>query len=207
MKKVFLLAVVAALFTGLNLKAQGLEGVWFAGGTFSMSTEKLELNPNDSQLTRAKSFTVLPMLGTFISPSLAIGGAIGYSQADPALTGLGEGLKAEQFIVQPLVRKYWNISGKLYAFAQAALPVTFGNLKDGSYDIASVVGVNFAFSPGLDLIVNDWLSIEASFNLIGISYTSVNPEEGEGYSNFSFKGDGLSSTKFGDITVGAKILF
>lgn len=199
MKKVFLIATLVALFIGSSVNAQGLKGVWFGGGTLSLSSERTI----ESQGERVKEFTILPMFGKFITPSVAVGGAAGFSQADNST------FKEQNFIIQPLVRKYWNISGKLYAFTQAALPVTFGNLKENGDKIANSFGINFAFAPGLDLIVTNWLSIEASFNLVGLSFTSYNPKEdgADRINNFSFKGDGLTSTKFGNINVGVKILF
>lgn len=203
MKKVLLIAVLTVLCAGMSINAQGLKDVWFAGGTLSISTEK-PFKGGD----RTKEFTVLPMVGTFISPSLAVGGAIGYSQVDPVSDGEFAGTKSQKFIIQPLVRKYWNISGKLYVFTQASLPISFGNVKQDGDKIGDSMGFGFAFTPGLDLIVNNWLSIEASFNLINLSYTTFNPKgDGDRVNNFSFKGDALSSTKFGDITVGVKILF
>lgn len=199
MRKLFLVAFIAALFTGVSANAQGLKGVWFAGGNISIGSEK-EYNDAGSKI-KTTDFTVLPLVGKFISPSVAIGGALGYSQNKV------EDVKNQTFIIQPLVRQYWNISGKLFAFGQVALPVSFGNIKNDGTKISDQFNMGLAFAPGLDLIVNNWLTIEASFNLLSIGYSTDKPKGGSKSSDFKFNGNFLESTSLGKVNIGVKILF
>lgn len=199
MKKVLLIAVLTVLCAGMSINAQGLKDVWFAGGNVSIGTDK----SYDAAGERVKTtdYTVLPLVGKFITPSFAVGGALGYSYNKV------DDLKKQSFIIQPLVRQYWNISGKLFVFGQLALPVSFGNIKNDGEKVSDQFNMGLSFTPGLDLIVNDWLSIEASFNLLSIGYSSDKPEEGSKSSNFKFNGNFMNSAELGKVNVGVKILF
>ena len=148
MKKLFLLAGIALM--SLNVNAQekenkGLEGVWWAAGQVSFSSSKT----GDAKTT---SNMILPIVGTFISPSVTVAAGVGVISGK---TDTGSAITSETstIVIKPLVRKYWNISGGLYFYGQAALPVTFGKDK-----VADSKTSSFALevSPGFDYIVNKW---------------------------------------------------
>lgn len=187
MKK--LLLIGAFIFACLSVSAQdGLKGVWFAGGAFSF--QSLDDDAGDT-------YSVTPLLGKFVSPSVAIGGAVGYTHFK-----VGEA-KANTISVMPLARKYWNISGKLYFFGQAALPISFSNQKD----VADGFGIGVTLSPGFDLIVTDWLTVEASYTLASATYSKISPDQGDSSSTWSINGNGINGAEFGKLTVGVKFLF
>jgi hypothetical protein len=111
-------------------------------------------------------------------------------------------------IVQPLVRKYWGIGGKFYLFGQASLPLTFGEDKISS-DKTNSIGLDVA--PGIDCIINKWMTIEPSFSLVNITSTSRNPNVGDSTSDFSFNANPFDlnpgSRSVGGLRLGVKFLF
>lgn len=196
MKKLILVGFLA--LTTLFASAQdGLKGTWFTGGTLSLGSATTY---DGGDKIKTDTYEVMPLLGTFIAPTVAIGGALGYSHSKV------DGLKTNIFTVMPLARKYWNITGNLYAFGQAALPVGFGNTKIGDAKI-NHFGIHAQLSPGFDLIVNKWLTIEASFVLLNAGYTSSKPKGGDKSDSWSINGNSISSSSFGDLSVGVKFLF
>ena len=196
MKKLFLVATLIAFCATIN--AQGLKGTWFAGGAVEFS--KAERYVAD-QKVKTDAYEIMPLVGNFINPSVAVGGALGYKQLKDA------GAKDKMFTIMPLVRKYWNITGNLYVFGQAALPVGFGDQKDPNGMKTDLFSMNFQFSPGFDLIVNEWFTIEASFNLINAGFMTNKPDEGKKTTNWSINGNSIASSSFGELTVGVKFLF
>ena len=198
MKKTFLAALLTLICVGAS--AQGLKGTWFAGGNLSYT--KSEFSANGDELD-AKAFTIMPLLGQFVSPTVAVGGALGYThfKENP--------IKNNTFTIMPLARKYWNISGNLYVFGQMALPVAFGKIKDSTDDIPNIdtFGMHFEVSPGFDLIVNDWMTIEAYFTLFSTGFNRVKVDGGDSATNWTFKGESINGRSFGDMTVGVKFLF
>ncbi len=197
MRKLILLAVFA-LSTTLFVNAQGLKGTWFAGGTFNLgSTKTYDV---DGDEIKTDTYGIMPLLGNFVSPTVAVGGALGY---DHSKTG---DLKTNKFTIMPLVRKYWNITGPLYFYGQAALPVAFGNTKLGEAKVNDF-GIHVQLSPGFDVIVNSWLTVEASFVLANAGYSSSKPKGGDTSSSWSINGNSVASSKFGDLSVGVKFLF
>jgi hypothetical protein len=196
MRKLLLVAALAVF--SVCVSAQGLKGTWFAGGSLNLgSTPVFDDEGNEFKLD---TYSVLPLVGTFVSPSVAVGGALGYTHAKS-----GE-LKANTITVMPLARKYWNISGGLYFFGQAALPVAFGDEKAGDYKVNGL-DVYVQLSPGFDLIVNNWLTVEASFLLVNAGYSSSKPKGGETSDSWLISGNTIGSSKFGDLSVGVKFLF
>lgn len=142
----------------------------------------------------------MPLAGKFITPTVAVGGALGFSQVKP-----GDD-KSTTFTIMPLARKYWNIAGNLYVFGQMALPVGITNHKLAAGDVDSF-GAHFQVAPGFDLIVNKWLSIEASFVLVNAGFESLKPDGGDNHTNWSLNAKSVGTAAFGDLSVGVKILF
>lgn len=196
MKKLLLLGAFALVCLFSNAQ-DGLKGTWFAGGTLTFQSDK---DYSTGEKVKTDSYNVMPLVGTFISPSVAVGGALGYKH-----TKTGD-LKTNTFTVMPLARKYWNITGGLYFFGQAALPVGFGNTKNGDAKTDNF-NVNVQLSPGFDLIVNSWLTVEASFLLVDAGYSSKKPKGGDTSSSFKVNGNTIGAAEFGDLSVGVKFLF
>ena len=202
MKKLFLLAGIALM--SLNVNAQekenkGLEGVWWAAGQVSFSSSKT----GDSKTT---SNMILPIVGTFISPSVTVGAGVGVISGK---TDTGSAITSETstIVIKPLVRKYWNITGGLFFYGQAALPVTFGKDK-----VADSKSSSFALevSPGFDYIVNKWLTVETSFSIFNVGTTTFTPDSGDKTTTFGFNANPMNSVgdrQLGNLQVGVKFLF
>jgi hypothetical protein len=204
MKNFLLVAAIALL--GLTANAQdkkeskGLEGVWWAAGQVSFSSEKTGTAKSDSNM-------ILPIVGTFISPDVTIGlglGNIGSKTVNGAGVTTAQG---NTFVVKPLVRKYWNITGGLFFYGQAALPVTFG--KDKITD-GKTYSVALELAPGFDYIVNKWLTVETSFSIFNVGSVTETPKVGDKTTKFQFNANPMNSVadrQIGNLQVGVKFLF
>ncbi len=146
MRKIILLVVAVALsFTAMNAqeKNQGLKGAWWglAAGSYSQT--------DDGDAV----YTILPAVGTFVAPTVTVGGALGYTNAVN-----GEGT----FIVKPLVRKYWGATDKFFIFAEANAPLLFNT---------DFNGYGFNIEPGIDYFIGGKWTVEAKFGRFG--YNSI----------------------------------
>lgn len=203
MKKLLLVGALA--LSTMFASAQGLEGKWFVGGQFGYNHTKEEIKNSKFELKK-DTYTILPTVGTFISPDVAVGAALGYS-------GSKNGdVKTNAITVMPLARKYWNISGGLFFFGQAALPVSFGDTKgilDESgkeLDKIKNFGIGVELAPGLDYIINEKFSIETSFTVLSVGYK--NRKQGDWKSNdFGFNVNENGGSKIGELRVGFKMIF
>lgn len=192
MKKLILAAAIAVF--GLNtVKAQesaGFKGKWFIMGAAGYNTT------SDNQV---RNYSILPAVGNFITPTVAVGAALGYTG-----TSIKDSdVKANAFIVQPLIRKYWGINDKLYIFAQGSVPLTFGDgiISDDFYDV-KYTSYGIQVAPGLDYFLSSHWSIETQFGLLGWSGTSI--KDGDSTSDFEF---GLNSGLLSGVKFGIKYVF
>ncbi|MDQ1161960.1 outer membrane immunogenic protein [Chryseobacterium sp. SORGH_AS 447] len=136
---------------------------------------------NKSENTTQKNFRIIPTVGIFVAPNLAIGTGLGYTNSKLDYTqALYSGSyitlidytgKTNAVTVAPFIRKYWTLSSNLYIFGQLQVPMEFGKLQqDGfvtnvyeptgyvNYQTLSnekkhtSIGVNI--KPGLDYFLN-----------------------------------------------------
>lgn len=202
MKKLFLLAGIALLSLNVNAQekeSKGLEGTWWVAGQTSFSSSKT----GDAKTT---SNMILPIVGYFISPSVTIGAGVGVINGK---TDNGTIITSETstFVVKPLVRKYWNISGGLFFYGQAALPVTMGKDKVADSKTSSVT---LELAPGFDYIINKWMTVETSFTIFNVGTSTYTPNVGDKTTNFGFNANPMNSMgdrQLGSLQVGVKFLF
>ncbi|MBV1923913.1 MAG: hypothetical protein KUG68_07800 [Flavobacteriaceae bacterium] len=175
MKKTILLAVIT-IFTFSNLFAQeatesnGLQGAWWGMGTFQYS---------DDETT--SSYTILPIVGNFIAPTVTVGLGAGYMSTETdGFDSVGT------FVVMPLVRKYWSVSDKLYLFGQADVPLTFSDDTNG---------YGFNVRPGIDYFIGGKFTIEATFGQFG--YNSVKNDITDESTGTTSLGFDMTSIQFG----------
>jgi len=170
MKKILTFASIVLI--GLTAKAQdtnqGLKGAWFATSQFGYQQTKTADAKNTSLL-------VMPIVGTFITPSVAVGAGIGYINIK-ADSDAGTAAKTDLIVIEPLARKYWNVAGSLYFFGQLALPVITGKEKESELKV-SQFGV--ALSGGFDYFVTKNFSVEFSYDLANFTSTTLDPKTGE----------------------------
>lgn len=170
MKKI--VTLVSIVLISLSAKAQeasqGLKGAWFATSQFGFQQTKTA----DAKNT---TLSVLPIVGTFVTPSVAVGAGVGYINIK-ADSDAGTAAKTDLFVAQPLVRKYWNIAGSLYFFGQLAVPVITGKEKESELKVTQV-GVSI--SGGFDYFVTKNFSVEFSYDLANFTSTTVDPKTGD----------------------------
>lgn len=167
MKKVLLSVIALASFTVATAQ-DGLKGAWFA-------TAQVGYTQTKSGDDKSTNTTILPIVGTFISPSVAVGAGVGMVgiKSEDATTTYAD---TQLLVVQPLVRKYWNAAGKLYFFGQLATPIISGTEDKSELDITQF---GLAASAGFDFFVTKNLSVEISYNMINFSQTTLKPKTGE----------------------------
>lgn len=165
MKKIISLAIFAAFVT--SSFAQGLKGTWFVTSQFGYQQTKTDD-------VKSTNFTVLPIVGTFIQPTTAVGIAGGVVSIKSEAEG-NTAANTSLLVIEPLARKYWNVAGNFYFFGQLALPIINGEEKESGLKVSQFgVGV----SGGLDMILGKHFSVEFSYNLINASVSTLKPRSG-----------------------------
>lgn len=198
MKKILLAVAILAL--GVNLQAQeGLEGRSFIMGQVGYSQSYNSFKSDVNKDSKEQKYSVLPAYGYFISPSVAIGGAVGY-QGSKNGTGSTK-VTSNEFVIQPFARKYWNVGNNLYLFGQASVPFSFGDVKAGNIK-QDYTTYGFEIKPGIDYFLSKNWSLEATVGLL--SWTAVNPKGGSNVNNFDF---GINSGMLGGLNLGVKYVF
>ena len=169
MKKLLVLAGISLLSFNANAQEQkGLKGAWFATSQFGYQQTKTA----DAKQT---NFSVVPIVGTFVTPSVAVGAGLGYmdiKNEDAAGTNANTGL----LVVEPLVRKYWNVAGNFYFFGQVASPFISGKEKESDLKVTQF-GVSM--SGGFDYFVTKNFSVEFSYDLANFTQTTLKPTAGD----------------------------
>jgi len=187
MRKIILLAV--AIFALNTVKAQeknqGLKGAWWGLASFNYSDDGADNT----------SFVILPAVGTFVSPDITVGAALGY------ISNKSGSADATNIVVfKPLARKYWGASDKFFIFAEASVPMLF-NKNFNSYSIN--------IEPGIDYFIGGKWTLEAKFGKVG--YTSFNPKVGESVNSFNIglnMFDSMTQEGLGSgLSLGLKYLF
>lgn len=212
MKKI--VTLLSIVLIGFASKAQdssqGLKGAWFVTSQFGYQQTK-------SADVKNTSISVLPIVGTFVTPSVAVGAAVGYINIK-ADSDKGTAAKTDLIVIQPLARKYWNVAGSLYFFGQLALPVITGKEKESELKVNQV---GLSLSGGFDYFVTKNFSVEFSYDLANFTSTTLDPKTGEkttvtnfglahaanvdGYYNTALGGSNPNLTS--PISVGFKFVF
>lgn len=216
MKKL-LIASAVALF-GLS-NAQIAKGTVYLSGSVGYSQSETNNGNN-----KVENFNVLPTVGYFVAPNVAVGVGVGYqtqTTTDVDTNTFGsttvvdtDKVKMPAFVVEPFVRKYWTLGDKLYIFGQLAVPMQFGKTEVESNTVtttgstvttasvsseAKYTSVGVTVKPGLDYFLNKNWTIEATIGEFG--YNNFKPKDGEATNNYNF-GLNLSA-----VTIGVKYVF
>jgi len=202
MKKLLLTAAVVAF--GLS-NAQIAKGTTYLSGTVGYSS--VEDNNKD---TKVDNFSVVPTVGYFVAPNLAVGLGVGYdskSKKENFNNGYVKNTTAA-FVVEPFARKYWTLGDKLYIFGQLSVPMRFGNDKSeenvNNTTVSQKANYNsfgVSVKPGLDYFLNKNWTIEATIGEFGYSTSKYDIDGAKNVNNFNF---GLKLTNLG---VGVKYVF
>ncbi len=198
MKKLFLIAGITLMSLSANAQ-DGLKGTWWAAGQVQFGSEK-------TGDVKSTSSTILPIVGNFITPSVTVGLGVGSLSTKEEAASVTTA-ETNAIVIKPLVRKYWNIKGGLFFYGQAALPVIMGKDKITDEKTSSV---SLDLAPGFDYVVNKWLTVETSFNILSIGSTTTTPKEGDKTSEFNFNANPMNSVSdrtLGGLQLGVKFLF
>lgn len=171
MKKLLLAAVIAFSTLTANAqekKSEGLQGAWFVTSQFGYQQTKT----GDDKAT---NLSVVPIVGTFITPSVAVGAGVGIMNIKSE-TGSATNANTNLLVVEPLVRKYWNIAGSFYFFGQLAAPVITGKEKEADTKVSQF---GLAASGGIDFFVTKNFSVEFSYDLANFTSTIIDPAIGD----------------------------
>lgn len=185
MKKLFVACLVALVgLVNAQENSQGLKGTWFA-------TAQLGYSSNGAKgAAKATTTVAVPIVGTFIAPTTAVGIGAGVISAK-----VGEADAVNTTVVEPLVREYWPVAGSLFFFGQAAVPVLLN-------DASTTVGVTL--TPGLDFVVNKWFTVEFSTTVASLHF--VSPKKGDTQTAFNM--NPMAHSNFGvNSQIGFKFLF
>lgn len=216
MKKL-LLAGAVALF-GLS-GAQIKTGTLYLSGQAGFSQEK-----NNNTEIKNQDFSVIPTMGIFIAPNVAVGAGIGYSGnrreyvdfiASPISSEskrYRSVVKMNAFTAAPFIRKYWMLSDNLYFFGHLEVPIQIGKrtldtqLEYVSYTYGYYYSESISLEqkytsfgvnvkPGVDYFISKNWTIEAAIGEFGYNNMKIKDHE-NGTDTFNF-GLNLSSVTFG----------
>jgi len=170
MKKLLIVAgiVLVTLTAQAQEKSKGLEGTWFVTSQFGYQQTKSGDNT-------ATNLSVIPIVGTFITPSVAVGAGVGIMNIKSE-TGSVTNANTNLIVVEPLVRKYWNIAGNFYFFGQLAAPIITGKEKEADIKVSQF---GLAMSGGFDFFVTKNFSVEFSYDLANFTSTTIKPDGGD----------------------------
>lgn len=171
MKKL-LLAGALAIVGIFSAQDKGLQGTWFATAQIGYQQTKV----GDAKSTNT---TILPIVGTFVAPTTAVGIGVGN------ISVKNDDSKTNLLVIEPLVRKYWGVSGGLFFFGQLAAPIITGKIKDTDVKISQY---GLAMSGGFDYVMTKHFTVEFSYNLANLSFTKIKNIGGPGvdYDNTDF---------------------
>ena len=134
---------------------QGLQGTWFV--TSQVGYQQTKTGDVKSTNDRSGSSEL------YAKPTVAVGAAVSYmniKSEDNTSTLANTGLVA----IEPLVRKYWGISGGLYFFSQLTAPIITGKEKR-----IKVSQFGLSASGGMDMILGKHFSVEFSYNMANLT--------------------------------------
>jgi opacity protein-like surface antigen len=117
----------------------------------------------------------LPIVGCFITPSVAVGAGVGYINIKSE-TGSATNKNTGLIVVEPLIRKYYNVAGSLYFFGQLAAPIMSGKEKESELKVTQF---GLAASGGFDFFVSKHFSVEFSYDLANFTSTTLDPKTGD----------------------------
>ncbi len=187
MKKL-LLAGALAMVGLFSAQDKGLQGTWFATAQVGY-----EQTSNGAALGGGKSTntTILPIVGYFVAPTTAVGVAVGNVNIKAETASGVTAANTSLLVVEPLVRKYYNVAGNLFFFGQLAAPIISGKEKESDLKVNSF---SLAGSAGFDYIFSKHVTVEFSYRMIDYTHTTLKPVSGEKTTMDSFNVAGVANT-------------
>lgn len=155
-------------------QAQIKKGSVLLGGSIHYSNSTGEEIP-DIGKDKVRSISIGPAIGYALKDNLVLGLRIGYSNGKSNLDT--RNFKASGYYGNAFLRRYWNITSKFYAFAnaEAGYGRSTGKLtqKDNLIYVSrnKSWNVNASISPGIAYSVNKKIMLESTFlPLLNVQY-------------------------------------
>lgn len=175
MKKLLVLGAVA-LFAGVN--AQETETVGFnMGDTFI--TGAVGFNSQTTGDVKNNTFSIAPSVGYFVTPNVAIGARVGYTNSTAKYTEANVNFSNEvnAFEIGAFGRYYWMPTSRFSIFSELA--ANYANAKNtlnaGNVSVDNKAnGFNIALAPGINYFLSPNFALEATWGII--NYSSVKPD-------------------------------
>lgn len=174
MKKL-ILGIACCLVAAMTF-AQPQAGSMFVGGNIGLSSykNKIKNGGNSVDTYSAFNFNLLPEVGLMMSENMAIGARAGFNMNAITTPAGNDDRKrtTTSFLINPFARYY--VGGQVAGFfAEANMALGFGSAKQKvgstSTDLGKVSSFELGVAPGVYFFLNEKISLNAKFGLIGFS--------------------------------------
>ena len=191
MKKLLLVGALA-LFAAVNAQETSTEG--FAKGS-TFITGAVGFGTTSEGNVTENVFTIAPSVGYFVTPNIALGAKVGFTNA----TADNDIVKEESnlFTAGVFGRYYWMPASKFSIFAE--LGADYRSLTEDDNTISNEYksnGFAIQLAPGMNYFLNNNFALEAKVGVLGYSSDKPDYTGAEATDNFNI---GLN---LNDITLG-----
>ena len=170
MKKLLLVGALA-LFAAVNAQETSTEG--FAKGS-TFITGAVGFGTTSEGNVTENVFTIAPSVGYFVTPNIALGAKVGFTNATADNDIVKE--KSNLFTAGVFGRYYWMPASKFSIFAELGADYSNSSFDSGvagdEKDKANGFGIEFA--PGISYFLSNHFALEAKWGVLG--YNSVKPD-------------------------------
>jgi opacity protein-like surface antigen len=190
-----------------------LNGQVFIGGNFGLNTSGGSFDNGTITVdkTSSVSFSILPMVGIFLSENVAVGASVNLSLSRTKFPGTPETINTSSGIgVSPFLRYYAIRMDKFSVFGQGNIGFSYSGSKSKvggtSTDGPKATSLYLNLVPGLSYDLSDRLSLETSINVFNLGVSQTITKQGSTKditTNFGIGGGLYNIVTIGDITIGA----
>ncbi len=193
-----LLLIMAFGLTSNIVFAQLAKGNVLITGDLAVNTKTNKETGNfGSNVTKTRSFSIIPNVSYFVTDRLAIGLALGYGRTsikeenNPSNSVPYLNTIVTKITLGPIVRYFIPLGKKFYFYGEGGFNMEFNNrdyyvgglinfenpTQDGIRFKANTVRYNIGIRPGITYFLNNRFALDASFGLLGIqNETEKQPE-------------------------------
>ncbi len=171
MKKIMLVGAVA-LFAAVNAQeATSTEG-FAQGNTFITGAVGYTSTTVDNE--KVSGFTISPSVGYFVSPNVALGAKLGYTNGKSEEGSYEETL--DLFTAGVFARYYWMPASKFSVFAELGADYRNTTADDNTPNSTKYKanGFGLQLAPGMNYFLNNNFALEAKVGILG--YSSDKPD-------------------------------
>lgn len=167
-----MLVGAVALFAAVNAQESTSTEGFAQGNTFITGAVGYTSTTVDNE--KVSGFTISPSVGYFVSPNIAVGAKVGYTNAKNE-NGSVE-VTTDVFTAGLFARHYWMPASKFSIFAELGADyrniTSDNNLPNSAKEKANGFGLQLA--PGMNYFLNNNFALEAKVGVLG--YSSDKPD-------------------------------